>query len=266
MPRAGPRGLGRGAAQDPLAVDAPLEVAARHQLAQGGRDGGPARADHAGERPVREPQRDEHAVRDHAAPALGEAPQEREQAVVHAREVRDGLHHDEPLGAPGGTVDEAGEHLGPLRGAHGERVVDDGDARRGERAPLDGPREQLLVLRVVPGTHQVARSEQLRGRVVSDRRLADEQPLEQEQPDRAAALEEPRIRDPATARDVDHAGVEALPGLARPSRVEIPSEVGVDGEQLDRARAYFWHAVTFQIRGTGGVNAGGPAQALGTWG
>ena len=73
--------------------------------------------------------RHEHAAGDHAAPALGQAPQQRQQPVVDAREVRDGLHHHEPLGAARGALDERGEDLRPLRGAHGQRLVDDRQPR-----------------------------------------------------------------------------------------------------------------------------------------
>jgi hypothetical protein len=89
---------------------------------------------------VREPQRDEHAARRDAAPALGQAPHERQQPIVDAREVRDRLHDDEALGAPRGPLDQRGEDLRPLRGADRERLVDDGQPRRRQRGPLDAAR------------------------------------------------------------------------------------------------------------------------------
>ena len=89
-----------------IAVRPALDLAAGHQLAQRGRHRRPARADHAGQRAVREPQRDEHAARRDAAPALGQAPHQRQQPVVHAREVGDRLHDDEPLGAARRALDQ----------------------------------------------------------------------------------------------------------------------------------------------------------------
>ena len=120
--------LGRVAEQEPAAVGPALDLAAADQLAERGRDGRAARADHAGERAVREAQRDDDAVGRHAAPALGQAPQQCEQSVIHAREVGDRLHHDQPLGPAGGALDERGEDLRPLRGAHGERLIDHREA------------------------------------------------------------------------------------------------------------------------------------------
>ena len=122
--------LGRVAAQEEAAVLAALDVAAGHELPERRRHRRAAGADHPRERPVRQPQPDEHAAGHHAAPALGQAPQQREQPLVDARQVRDRLHHDEPLGPAGGALDEAGEHLRPLRRAQCEPLVDDR-----ERAP-----------------------------------------------------------------------------------------------------------------------------------
>ena len=123
--------LGRVAEQQPAAVRPALDLAARDQLTERGGDGRAARADHAGERAVRKPQRDDDAAGRDAAPALGQAPQQCKQAVIHAREVGDRLHHDQPLRAAGGALDERGEDLRPLRGAHGQRLIDHREAHRG---------------------------------------------------------------------------------------------------------------------------------------
>ena len=164
-----PRLGGRLAAQDPCAVGAALDRPAGHQLAERGGDGGPARADHAGQRAVRQAQRDEHAAGHDAAPALGEQPQQREQAVVDAGQVGDRLGDHEPLGAARGAVHQRGEDLRPLRHPHGERLVDDRHARARRGRPVDAARQQLLGVVVVAGAQQVARAEQLGARVVARR-------------------------------------------------------------------------------------------------
>src|SRR5215207_1801219 len=74
----------RVAEQDPLAVGTLLQLAAGNQLAERRRHGRAAGADHPGKRPVREAQRHEDALRHYAAPALGQAPEQRQQAVVDA--------------------------------------------------------------------------------------------------------------------------------------------------------------------------------------
>ena len=176
------------------------------------RDRRAAGADHAGERAVREAQRDEHAAGHHAAPALGQAPQQRQQAVVDAGEVRDRLHHDEPLGAAGGAVHERGEDLGPLRGPHGQRLVDDREPRVASSAVHSIVRgSRLLGVAVVPGAQEVARAEQLGARVVADGRLADEQAVEHQQADRLAAAGSASARGVQRPRgSVDRADEEPL--------------------------------------------------------
>ena len=231
----------RPGAQQPLAVGAALDRAAGDQLTQPRRHRRAAGADHPGERAVREPQRDDDAVRHHAAPALGQAPEQGEQAVVDARQVRDRLQHDEPLGAAAGAVEQRREDLRPLREPDGQRLVDDRDPGRGERAPLGRAREQLLGVVVGPRADEVARAEQLGGGVVADGRLADHQALEDQQPERARAAGEARAGVPAAARDVDDADGEPLGGVARAARVEPAREVGVRIEELDGGAAAFRH-------------------------
>ena len=117
-----------------------------------------------------------------------------------------------------------------------------------QRGPLDRARQQLLVLGVVPRAQHVARAEQLGRRVVVDRRLAHQQALEEQQADRPRALEQAVAGHPAPARDVDRARVEPLRGLARAPRSSSRARSGSTIQELDRAAASFWHAVSFQIR------------------
>ena len=90
------RRVRRVAAQQPRAVGAADELVALGELAERGRDGRPARADELAEDPVGERERDHDALAADAAPALGEVPEQRLQAAVDARELRDRLRRGEP--------------------------------------------------------------------------------------------------------------------------------------------------------------------------
>ena len=219
--------LGRIAQEEPATVRPALDLAARDQLTQRGGDRRAARADHAGERAVRQAQRDDDAVGRDAAPALGQAPQQRKQAVIHAREVRDRLHDDEPLRATGGPLDERGEDLRPLRGADRERLVDHRQAHGAERTPLHGAREQDLRVPVLPGSEQVTRAEQLGTGVIADDRFSHEQPVEDEQANRVRPARECSRRGPRAPWNVDRAGEQALADLTDTPRVKPASELRV---------------------------------------
>ena len=199
------------------------------------RDRRAAGADHAGERAVREPQADEHAAGHDAAPALGQAPQQRQQPVVDARQVRDRLHDHEPLGAARGALHQRGEDLRPLRGAHGERLVDDRQPRVRQRGPLDGARQQDLGVAVVPARRRSpGPSSSAHGwsptvasrtsRPSSTSRPIGWLPWFRRAPGR-----------PRAARRVDRADEEPLADLADTPRVEPPREIRVRFEELYRA-------------------------------
>ena len=76
-------------------------AALARQLGERGRDRRPARTDQLADQPVREHQRHRDAVARDAAPALGEMPEQRQQAAVDAVELRDRLRDREPLRALG---------------------------------------------------------------------------------------------------------------------------------------------------------------------
>ena len=225
--------LGRVAEQQPATVGPALDLAARDQLTERGGHGRAAGADHAGERAVRKPQAHDHAARSHAAPALGEAPQQCKKPVIHAREVGDRLHHDQPLRAAGGALDERGEDLRPLRGAHGQRLVDHREPDRAQRAPLDGARQQYLGVPVIPGAKQVTWPEQLGARVVADDRLPDQQAVEHEQTNRVRPAGKRTSGRPWAARNVDRPREQALADLTHPTWVQPTRELGVCLQELN---------------------------------
>ncbi len=224
--------LGRRAVQDPAAVRAALDRAAGDQLAERGGDRRPAGADHPGERAVRQPEADEHAVGHHAPPALGEAPQQGQQPVVDTREVSDRLHHHQPLGAPRGALHERGEDLRPLRRPHRERVVDHRHTCARQRGPAHAARQQDLGIAILPRPQQVTGAEQLGRRMVADRGLADEQPVEHQQPDRLAAGQEHPAGVPRAALDLHRAHGKSRRDLADPAWVKAPRKLRVGLEKL----------------------------------
>src|SRR5215211_2505651 len=106
------RRVRRIAAQQPRAVGAPHELIALGQLRQRRRHGRAPRAHQLAEDPVRERQRDHDALAADASPALGQMPEQRLQAPVDARELRDRLRRREPQRALGEPVEQRGRDLG----------------------------------------------------------------------------------------------------------------------------------------------------------
>ena len=148
------------------------ELLALGELRQRGRDRRAAGADQLAEDPVRERQRDDHAVAGHAAPALGEVPEQRLQAAVDARELGDRLGRGQPQRALAEAVEQRSGDLGIAAASaakrrsstatvSGESTVQ--TASTGSRpAPAGG----------LPGAHEIARAEQLGADVVGDDELA----------------------------------------------------------------------------------------------
>ena len=235
------RGSGGSPEQEPAAVGTALDLTAGDQLTERGGDGRPTRADHAGERAVRKAQRDDDAVGRHAPPALRQAPQQCKQPVIHAREVGDRLHDDEPLRTARGTLDERGEDLRPLRGTNRERLIDHRQANGAERTPFHGAREQDLRVPVLPGAHEVTRAEQFGAGMVAHDRFSHEQPVEDEQADRVRPARKSASRGPRAARNVDRASEEALTDLAYAARIEPARELWICFEKLYGAVTGVWH-------------------------
>ena len=119
------RPVRRLAAQHPRAVGAALDLPAGHQLAERGGHRRAPRADHARERAVRQAQRDEDPAGHDASPALGEHPEQREQALVDAREVRDRRHHARGARRAAASDRQRGEDLRPrVRPRRSARSID----------------------------------------------------------------------------------------------------------------------------------------------
>ena len=124
-------GVRRVAAQQPGAVGAAHELLALGELAERRRHRRPAGADELPEDPVREREGDDDAVAADTAPALGEMPEQRLEAPIDARELRDRLRRREPQRALRHAVEQRGGDLGPRRELGGEAPIEHRE-RRGE--------------------------------------------------------------------------------------------------------------------------------------
>ena len=136
------------------------------------RDGRPARADELAEDAMRERQRDDHAVAGHAAPALGEVPEQRLQAPVHARELGDRLRRGQPQRALAQAVEQRRGDLRVARHLGREAAVEHGHGQRRQHGPDGVDGQQAGAAGRLPRAHQVARAEQLGADVVRDDELA----------------------------------------------------------------------------------------------
>ena len=95
---------------------------------QRGRDRGAPAAHELAEQLVRDPQPHADPVRGHAAPALGEVPEEHQQPRLDRRELQKGLMDRHPLGAPDARSSSAPSPAATAR-ACARRLVEDGQPR-----------------------------------------------------------------------------------------------------------------------------------------
>ena len=198
----------------------------RASSAERGRDRRPARADEFADQPVREHERHRDAVARDAAPALGEMPEEREQAAVDAVELRDRLRDREPLRALGQAVDDHRADLREAAERDGRPAVDQPEPHGRQRVPADRHRQQLRRAFDVPRAHDVAGAEQLRADGVPEHDLAREHALDDQQARGAAGR-----RRRAGRRPTRRPGTWRRARAARAARASRRSAV----EQLTRA-------------------------------
>ena len=136
-----------------------------------------------------------------AAPALGEVPEQRLQAPVDARELRDRLRRREPQRALGEPVEQRGRDLRVLRRP---RRRSGGRARRASTGESTlhsaSTGSSSLFDAACHGPDQVARAEQLGADVVGDDQLAGDHALEHEQADVVGARARRGARRPRGRR------------------------------------------------------------------
>ena len=228
----GELGHGHGlAGQQPRAVLAAHELTVARQLGERGRDRRPARTDQFADQPVREHERHRDAVARDAAPALGEMPEEREQAPVDAVELGDRLRDGEPVRALGQAVDDHRADLREAAERDGRPAVDQPEPHGRQRVPADRHRQQLRRALDVPGTHDVAGPEQLRADGVAEHDLAREHALgdQQAQVQRVGVGQPPAVPLADRERRDAHAQL-VLRGLAALGRQQL-TELRVELEQ-----------------------------------
>ena len=136
------------------------------------------------DQPVRQRQRDRDAVARHAAPALGEVPEQREQPPVDAVELGDRLRDGQPLRALGEAVDD---HRVDLRDSGRARPRSAGRAAASrtldERGPADSTGSSCGGPSSCQGRTMSPGPEQLGADRVARQDLAREHAVEQEQAD-----------------------------------------------------------------------------------
>ena len=157
---------------------------------------------------MRERERDHDAVGGDLAEAVGEVPEERQQARVDALEAVDADHHAEVVRALGGARDERGHERRPVRGDAQEAAVEHRQARRLDDAPADLVAHRRVGAAVVAGAQQHPGTDQLAAARVGDRHVADHQAL------RARAGRARRRRRRRVSGDHSPVGSSSTPATA----------------------------------------------------
>src|SRR4051794_29050042 len=217
--------LRRGAVQQPGAVLAARDRSRARQLAQRGRDARAGRADEVGEALVAQGQRDGDAVRAHASPALGEVPEREHEAVLDALVVRDGQRHREVVRPARPAREELHAELREGHHPLDQPVVQDGEIRRLEQAPAHLGADVRALLVPLPGSQDVAGTQQLHATPAEDLDLAGQEPV-QEQEAAMVAVGLARSGDVPGARRETHDAREDVPSrplavVGRDDRLEV---------------------------------------------
>ncbi len=224
--------VGRSAGEEPGAVVAVDEQLARAQLPERRRDRGAPAAHELTEQLVGESESKHDAPRGDVTPALGEMPEQHEQARLGGRELEQRLVDGHPVGAAPGTLEQRGGDLGPVHEALAEVVVQHRHLRRRERVPEHLVREKTVLAQGNPRLEQVALAEQLGRDVAGEQQVAGHEALDDQEAECAARL--------VVARDLEDARLEHLHrrdervARARDLRCRhAQAELGIDFENSD---------------------------------
>lgn len=204
----------------------------RHRRAPG--------ADHVPELLVRQRQVEPDAVGGNAAVALGHRPEQRHEAVLHPRELRDRLQ-EEPLPRlqPGATVEPAG-HPRPARARDQHAVVE----HQQPRLPLDPPRRPDAQRdgRLAAEEHDVAGHEEPRAHAPADVQAGDDGALRHEHAERGTADVGARLQllgVPHAALELDRRQHDRPPRVLQRLAPQVRCQVGIDVQQpLTRVRGH----------------------------
>ena len=140
-------------------------------------------------------------VRHRHAGLLRELPQQRDDAHVHARVIREAMRHRTPVSAPVRLAHQRRRDLRPRPHSLGKVRVEQRHARLGEQLEPDAGRDQRAVVTDLPGTEHVAGHEHLRAGAPEHRGALEDQPVEHEQPEPAAGgAEFAAVWNPARGR------------------------------------------------------------------
>jgi len=167
------------APQHPGAVEPAHDGARGGKLLEGERDGGAPGADHATERFVREREAHDDPVATDPAPALGEVPEEREEAQIDPGQLRDGAL-ERQRGRLASRAREQARHDRRPRLQRGQQVrVEHGDPAGSARRPAQLGRDERGV--GVPEARDIARPEEVGGDAPGHQDVAHDRALGQEE-------------------------------------------------------------------------------------
>ena len=182
---------GRFAVQDDEAVGPPGDRAALGERGQGAGHGRALGGDEARHELVGQVHRDDAPVAGALAvviaPALGDVPEQDEQADVHADELADREVEQQRPRAGDRAAEERRDEVGPAADDRGEAAVEDGEPRGLDDVPPRARDERLGVVGL-PRVQQVARTEELGRRPVDHADVAQEEPVEDQQTEAAGGL------------------------------------------------------------------------------
>ncbi|MBW3608188.1 MAG: cytochrome c oxidase assembly protein [Actinobacteria bacterium] len=216
---------GRSAEQRPAAIRTPGDLARAHESLQRGRRRRPVQAGELPEQFVRQRQWQDHALRSDPAPAVGEMPEQGEQARLRLPGLGDRELEDECTRALRAARQQRDHDARPAAEQAGEALVEDRQRRGLQHTPRACPVDEPGRLRF-PRAQQVTAAEQLRAvPVVHADRPADE-PVEDEQAEPVGQRGVCGGRRPRSDREL------------QPARHDAPTQhlrrVAVDGGQQVR--------------------------------
>ncbi len=181
-----------------------------------------------------ERERDDHAVRVHPAPALGQVPEHQQQPVVDALVVGDRERDGEVVGAPRAAVEQLDAELRPRDDPLHEPVVEHREPGGLEHHPADlGAHVRALVV-PLPRPHHVAVADQLAAAPAEHVDGPAHEPVDDHEPAVVRVDLERRGGVPLAGREAQHAGERLVPRALELTRVEQVAQVGIG---IDEAHA-----------------------------
>jgi hypothetical protein len=231
------RRLARG--DHPAPVARARDDAALGEVAERQGDRRTAAADDPGQRLVGELQRDVDAERRDAAPAVGEVPEGRLEAVLHARQLGDRGVHGAAAELAAGAFEQAERQAGPEAERGLEAVVEQRDAGCGRHDQAQAGRERLGA-GALEEDH-VAGAEQLLAGAAAEADLLEQQAVDDDQAE-AVGAGVFGVRRPLAGREHGRRQHEPLARLGAVVLAQVGADPGVEVEEAHQRRGVIAHA------------------------